>query len=69
MSPVDLDRLMGRRPRTEKFYLVTDQRQLLGLEAYTVIRVDRQRTTAGIYGSCFRIMRLLEEGHRVEIAQ
>ena len=32
MSLVDLDRLLGRRTRIEKFYLVTDHRQLLELE-------------------------------------
>lgn len=63
----EIDRLLGRRRRTSKFYRVTDPRQLLELEGDTVIRVDGQRTTAGIYGACFRIMRLHEEGHRIEI--
>ena len=68
MTAIDeVARILGRRRTTRKFYRVTDHRQLLELEDDTVIRVDGQRVTAGIYGSCFRVMRLFKEGHRIEI--
>jgi hypothetical protein len=32
-----------------------------------VIKVDGQRTTAGIYGACWRVIQLWRDGHRIEV--
>jgi hypothetical protein len=63
----EVEHILGHRRTSRRFRQVTQVGQLTELLPETVIKVDGQRVTAGVYDGYHRVIQLWRAGHRIEV--